>query len=273
MMLMIAIALIAAGVWLLIERIGSSHTIYWSNATSERHRIIRAGRDERGRVAGRLNGGGVEGLIEFIGIFNPYRFIAITSGLRRTVTTGTRTVPRRLKVPSAFTRERVYDGEFNLPQRAYEGTSKLISVSLNPGLWSTMLGAARLLEISEDGNTRFKAIIPEASVSSPAFEVELLAADLTIEGDKKQRKPIGNEKIYFNWGCGFPKQGEYEVGLIVRLINGKTVTDLGKPIKQPVKVIKRFGLPKQMVIVVVGIFTFAGTLIGIIDTGQKLHWW
>jgi hypothetical protein len=276
MMIILAIALIVAGIWLAFERLGLTKTIYWSNATTEKARL-KSNRDSGSRDGGSVGvsvGGIISAIVEPIaGAFDVERYVFPTAGARGRTAGRVERLLRRHFVGASSRREREYDGEFSMPARAYEATSRIISVTIRPGLWKPMRGSARLLEIVENGRPRFSALIPEAPANSQSFEVEVLAPELTIEGEKKQRKVIANQKISFHWGCGFPKKGSYEVALIVRVVSRETVTDLGEPIVQKLKVVKRFGLSKQAVAFVAAVLTATGTVLGIVETGQKLHWW
>lgn len=275
MLIALAIVLAVAAIWLASQIIGRTTTVEWSpiaplpTSPSEDHpdstslaERVRAARESEA-LADRSDG-----------------FEAVDSesqAERREIIAKSDLPPdsgdTRASAFSPQNREREYDGKLTLPQKVYEGTSKTVSVIISPGLWSRASSGERLVAINEGGTTRFVARVPAGPAGSNSFEVELLAAGITVAGAKKQTKPIGDEVIAFHWNCAFPTIGNYEVTIIVRLITGGHSVELGAPITHNLRVGKVFGLPKQIIAALSVVFSIAASGIGVYAGGQQLNWW
>ena len=271
MLILLAITLIGIAIWLRRQLIGQETNIVWTpiapsegrtQGEQEVRRERRTYRTEEEAIAESLN----DFRSDISEVLGPELTIAPPSRLKH---------PKYSAGPPQQKpkRERQYDGRLTLPEKVYEGTSKQVAVTISPGLWRRISGGARLMTVSADGTPRFEAVVPEGPADAQYFEVELLAAGITVEGDKRQRRKISNDVITFYWNCAFPTKGDYEVALTVRLRTGRRTIDLGEPITHRLKVVKYLGIPKQIVAVIVGISSLTGTIIGIVDGGHKLHWW
>lgn len=258
MLILLAIILVGFAIWLTVQLVGRTLSIDWTPIPSPETSSESDLEDSIRRT--------LSGLQESLASVNQlgdlaYRQIGPTVGQAR---------GRPQKKPK---RERQYDGQFTLPQKVYEGTSQKVSVIIKPGLWRRVTRGERLVVVNENGVTSFMAVVPEGPAGSQSFEVELQAAGITVEGNKTQNKKISDDVITFNWNCAFPTKGDYEITLIVRLKTGRHSIDLGEPVTHRLRVVKYLGLPKQIIAIFVGVSSLAGTLIGILDGGHKLHWW
>ena len=50
------------------------------------------------------------------------------------------------------------------------------------------------------------------------FEVELLAAGLTVDGEKKQQQLLTDQSQVYHWNCHFSKSGNYTLSFIFRVL-------------------------------------------------------
>ncbi len=102
-------------------------------------------------------------------------------------------------------------GTATLLSRVYKGDSHPIVLQLknmNQPLYLDSLHNSKTVEVRN------------INISLERFlEVELIAAGLQVDGEKKQRQPLQLPHLSFRWNCYFEKSGIYQPTLILRTIN------------------------------------------------------
>lgn len=100
------------------------------------------------------------------------------------------------------------------------------------------------------------------------FEVELQAAALTVDGERKQRKLLAppKDQLLYRWNCYFPNSGNHIIALNLRIIDTTKVIELGA-IQHKIKVVQLDHLTQRQVWMFASIAAIAGfiaTVIGIV---------
>lgn len=164
-----------------------------------------------------------------------------------------------------------YIGEINLPTRVYIGNSRDLYLKLvNTGDWlvvkrqSTNYNNFAALD-HRDGKVVAISIATDEQVQE-YLEIELYAAWMTVDGDKKQRQLLQSNKLQYRWNCHFANSGEHVLNLVVRHFTASDVDEIGA-IKHAIKVAKLYGLTERQVWIIgvvagiiSGIFAILGVL-------------
>jgi hypothetical protein len=162
-----------------------------------------------------------------------------------------------------------YEGEVKLPKKVYVGDSQNISIDLQR--------VSKLLSVVEEafsvhdkeGGKSIILRINQASDVEKFLEVELQAAALTIDGEKKQRHILKRPNLYklvYLWNCYFPNSGNHAIILAFRAICASDVIELGV-IQHTIKVVQLAHLTQRQVHILASIsaiVAFIATIIGII---------
>ncbi len=106
-----------------------------------------------------------------------------------------------------------YTGKATLPKKAYQGDSQTISLVLeqkyDPSLESD---ASLTIEDTPEGK-RFHLPVPLQAGHVQYLEAELLAAGITIDGERKQQQLLASEKLCFQWSCFFINSGKQALSI------------------------------------------------------------
>jgi len=79
-----------------------------------------------------------------------------------------------------------------------------------------------------------------------AISIELLAAGITVDGNREQENRLSLRPISYNWNCHFPISGRYEISLIIRTNKAGSDFEVGKLTHQ-IKVVKLDGLTQRQI--------------------------
>jgi len=174
------------------------------------------------------------------------------------------------RVTDFFNEYRVdYDGEVKLPKKVYTGDSQNISVNL---IRVRIIQSAIKEAFSIQDKVSGKVVtlqIWQDTAHEKFLEVELQAAALTVDGERKQRHLLdmkNGDKLSYFWNCYFPNSGKHATALIFRVICSEEVIELGA-ILNTIKVVQLDHLTQRQVWIIASIAAIAGflaTLIGII---------
>jgi hypothetical protein len=154
-----------------------------------------------------------------------------------------------------------------LPEKVYEGDSYEISISLRPNFWVPSTGG-ELLHIQDDKSD--KSIVVQFSKDSSLeqfLEIELLAAGLVIDGEKKQRQFLTSQTLSYHWNCYFPNSGSHTLSLVLRLASQSDTIELGA-VQHSVKVFRLDHLTKRQVWLLASL---AGIVSGGFAIAETLH--
>jgi hypothetical protein len=118
-----------------------------------------------------------------------------------------------------------YTGSARLPKKVYEGDSQNISLILDrkllvQGLQSETLFTTEDAVASKQVTLKRVTLDIQREDSREQFlEVELLAAALSIEGEKKQKQSLSLEKLTYQWNCQYKSAGTHEICLILKVVH------------------------------------------------------
>jgi hypothetical protein len=168
-----------------------------------------------------------------------------------------------------------YKGLCTIPSRVYVGNSHNVSLSL--GCVSPRIQ----LEDSVDTwlKERFSAIDAEGGKSvsltvkgdTTFIEVELMAAGISVDGEKVQRQSVNEQVLVFVWNCHFANSGDQRVNLVVKAVKGERTIPFGC-IEQSIRVAQLDGLTRRqvwMLGVVIGGVSLLSSILTIIKIWKK----
>ena len=95
------------------------------------------------------------------------------------------------------------------------------------------------------------------------LEVELQAAGLKSEGDKKKILPLNEHNLSYCWNCHFATSGVHEISLILRLISKDSIEQLNV-IEHTIRVNSVDHLTQRQIYLLSGIFFVIATIISIL---------
>nr|QNO50568.1 hypothetical protein HGEBJNHG_00043 [Methanosarcinales archaeon ANME-2c ERB4] len=160
-----------------------------------------------------------------------------------------------------------YAGEAVLPKKVYAGDSHSISINLNPAFWIPPTGTEPLrIQDTRSGKSIVVQILRDSSLEQ-FLEIELLAAGLTVDGEKKQRQPLTSQPLPYCWNCHFPNSGDHRLSLILRLVSSSGTIELGV-IPHSIKVVKLDHLTQRQVWIMASL---AGIVSGGLAIAEVLH--
>ena len=160
-----------------------------------------------------------------------------------------------------------YAGEATLPKKVYEGDSQNISVDLRPAFWILAIPEEAFSIQNMKSGKSIKLQLLQDSTFEQFLEVELLAAGLTVDGDKRQRCRLTLEKLSYRWNCYFPNSGHHAITLAFRLVCSSDVIELGV-IQHTIKVVKLDNLTRRQVWLMASL---AGVVSGGLAIAEALH--
>lgn len=135
-----------------------------------------------------------------------------------------------------------YAGKARLPRKVYEGDSQNVSLVLKRSTTPGVEGEVLTVEEAEQGKVVTVRI--EQGIGK-YLEVELVAAGITVSGERKQKQPLG-PALSYRWNCYFPNSGTHEMSLVLRLLTDTDAVELGA-IDHRVKVTKLGPLTQRQV--------------------------
>lgn len=139
-----------------------------------------------------------------------------------------------------------YVGEAGLPRKVYEGDSHSISIGLKPSSRAVTTDAQPLDIQDARGDTSIWLRIHRDSRLRQFLEIELLAAGLEIDGERRLRQDLSLPSLSYHWSCYFPNSGNHTLTLILRLVRPSATIELGT-IEHKVRVVKLDHLTKRQV--------------------------
>jgi hypothetical protein len=120
-----------------------------------------------------------------------------------------------------------YVGYLELPKKVYWGDSYTIMLSFNLAYWDDPNINDRL-KIQEESSGKLLVIrIANDNAVDKFLEVELLAAGITVDGEKKPRLPLNQKELPFRWNCHFENSGNYVLTFVFRLVSLTETVELG----------------------------------------------
>ncbi len=137
-----------------------------------------------------------------------------------------------------------YSGEAALPRKVYEDNSRNISINLKR-TFSIPDEDSDPLQIQDirSGKSIVLKILQDSSLEQ-FLEIELLAAGLTVGGDKKQRQNLTLDTLSYHWNLYFPNSGNHEITLILRVVSPDGTIGLGN-LDHTIRVVKLDNLTRR----------------------------
>jgi hypothetical protein len=160
-----------------------------------------------------------------------------------------------------------YTGQATLPRKIYEDDSHSMSISLKPTFEIPSEGYEPFhVEDARTGKSIAIRIQRDSSLEQ-FLEIELLAAGLTVDGEKRQRQNLNGPVLSYRWNCYFPNSGNHMITLVIRLASESDTIQLGA-IEHTIKVAKLDHLTKRQLWIVASL---AGILSGGLAIAEALH--
>ena len=122
-----------------------------------------------------------------------------------------------------------YTGDVLLPKKIYVNDSHSISINLTPTspTFSTPHSEEALcIQDSKSGKSIILQI-PRDSSLEQILEIQLLAAGLIVDGEKRQHQSLTLSSLSYYWNCYFPNSGDHEISLIIRVVTQFDTIELG----------------------------------------------
>lgn len=107
-----------------------------------------------------------------------------------------------------------------IPTRLYEGDSSMVVVRLAG--WSDFAPyreARPLFLLDEYGDKQPLGMEIEQGFHPKCLGVELLAAGFAVEGERQQIQKVLAAPIIYEWNISPPKSGNFEIGLVFRVVD------------------------------------------------------
>lgn len=153
-----------------------------------------------------------------------------------------------------------YTGRLVFPRQVYEGNSESISLTFQKGRFQDLPVQEQIaLHIPTEGTS-----------DGYLLEVELLAAGLTVDGNRLQRQPLGARLLSYRWNCYFPNSGKHIFTLILRVVGPSGTLEL-ETIERLIKVTKFAGLTQQQVGIAAAAAGTAGFILTLVSIFSMLH--
>jgi hypothetical protein len=157
-------------------------------------------------------------------------------------------------------------GSLRLPKVVYVGDSYNIAIHFDLAYWNDPnLNESIQMHDSAHGKLVVVNLLLDKAIEK-YFEVELLAAGIIVDGDKRQRQDLSLGELVFRWNCHFQNSGSYLLILVLRLVTATQTVELGV-IEHRLKVVKVDHLTQRQVWVLASV---AWVLSGIITMGKIL---
>ncbi len=172
----------------------------------------------------------------------------------------------------------VYVGKVNIPTRIYEGDSLDISIHLkaiHKYVYTSKIDQPVNIEEIKNGKQMSVVLEGIRHIDDNFFlEIELLAAGLKIDGEKKQQQPIRwpHEDLKYYWNCYFENSGTHTINLILKLIRPSNTNILGTA-KHTVKVVRVDHLTKRQLMILMSLSVTISTLLAFAKILKELGVW
>lgn len=165
-------------------------------------------------------------------------------------------------------------GEALLPNSVYIGDTHNVSIKMHPGDDEVArIYYGRPVQIQDiKGGKKITLKIRNDLDVEQSLEIELQCAGATIDGDKKQKQPLGIRTVYYNWNCYFPNSGNHLLNLVMRVIYQSDVLELGS-IEHKVKVVRLGKLTQREVWLIAsagGVLSAIAAILSIISILMEL---
>jgi hypothetical protein len=169
-------------------------------------------------------------------------------------------------------RKAEYSGVAKLPKRVVEGDSVNLSLVLDLARW-VPISLPEGLDVREaaGGNS----ILLHMGVTEGAnqfLEVEMIGTGFEVKSSRKQRQAASSHKLAYYWACGFPELGRHDLTLVLRLLDGKRIVNLGA-VEHHFEVVKVYGLKKSHITALKLLATAVTSVLGMFVTLDKLGLW
>jgi hypothetical protein len=170
--------------------------------------------------------------------------------------------------PSTVLYRRIeYSGEATVPKKVYLGDSRNISVALRPTLWiPTVHTESFHSQDTESGHSVILQALKDSNLEQ-FLEVELLAAGVSVDGEKKQHHPLTSQILSYRWNCYFPNSGNHALALAFRVVSLSGSIEVGT-IQHTIKVVKLDHLTQRQVWILASL---AGIVSGGLTIAEVLH--
>jgi hypothetical protein len=180
---------------------------------------------------------------------------------------------------SAILERTEYVGWTAVPKKVYVGDTHNLTVRLSPAIRTESGELIQLTDPNSDSDflkyfslTVGTHIGTVGAQSGKHLETELLAAAVTIDGEKKQRQSLDSPNLQFSWNCFFENSGNHSINLILRLIDGSNTVDIGS-IQHSIKVVKLDGLTQRQVWFCVSLSGVLSGGFAIAEALRRLNFW
>lgn len=140
-----------------------------------------------------------------------------------------------------------YNGDTMLPKKIFVGDSYSLSLKLNRISSLPKVDAVEVFQTEESRTEKKVHVHFQLNDNGKQFlEIELQAAGLEVDGDKKQKQKLTSENITYHWNCAFMNSGNHVITLIFRLVDENSSFELGA-INHGIKVAKLDGMTQRHV--------------------------
>ncbi len=174
---------------------------------------------------------------------------------------------------SAWEFPRKFSGVAKLPKKVYEGDSINISVEL----------IQELAKLREDNLESFQTKKTQEGLSislnisaensnAEFLELELIAAGITVSGERNQRQSLSSSNLTYRWNCLFANSGFHSYTIRFKTISPSKTKEVGV-IENKLKVVKLDHLTQRQVWILA---TFSGFISGglaIVEILRNLGLW
>jgi hypothetical protein len=166
----------------------------------------------------------------------------------------------------------VFAGEVTLPKRVYECDSQNISVDLRQAFSTSATHAEALyIQDTKSGKSVVLQFLQNNSVKE-FLEIELLAAGLTVDGEKRQRQSLALQTLSYRWNGYFPNSGNHTLALMLRVVCPSGAIELGA-IEHTIKVAKLDHLTKRQIWILASLAGIVSGGLAIAEALDKLGVW
>lgn len=155
-----------------------------------------------------------------------------------------------------------FDGRLVFPKRIYEGDSQNVEMAFQRN-FSVAEMSHKLYHVKmTEGSRSMTLSTPEHAECEYFVEIDLVAAGIVIDGEKKQRQSLESSRLDYTWSCHFPNSGNHTVMFQISVISPSSTIELGA-VEYKIRVVRIDSLTKRQVWIV-------AVILGIISGGAAL---